>query len=71
MTVPFTLQSSSPTSSGFALTTPDEDITKAIYDIIGKCLMLPDEDKHPFAYTGLVHNYNGIQVKQPLCFYLL
>ena len=48
----------------FALASPDEDIAKAIYDIIGKPLTLPGEDKPPFAYMGLVDDYNGIQVKQ-------
>ena len=48
----------------FALASPDEDIAKAIYDIIGQRLTLPGEDKPPFAYMGLVDDYNGVQVKQ-------
>ena len=48
----------------FSLASPDEDIAKAIYDIIGQRLMLPGEDKPPFAYMGLVNDYNGVQVEQ-------
>ena len=48
----------------FALASPDKDIAKAIYDIIGKRLTLPGEDKPPFAYMGLVDDYNGVQVEQ-------
>ena len=48
----------------FALASPDEDIAKMIYDIIGKRLMLPGEDKPPFAYMGLVDDYNGVQIKE-------
>ena len=42
----------------FALASPDEATAKAIYDIIGKRLMLPGEDKPPFAYMGLVDDCN-------------
>ena len=38
----------------YALASPDKEIAKAIYDTIGKRLMLPGEDKPPFAYMGLV-----------------
>ena len=50
----------------FALASPDEDMSKAIYDIIGKRLTLPGEDKPPFAYMGFVDDYNGVQVEQSL-----
>ena len=48
----------------FALASPDESIAKAIYDVIGNRLTLPGEDKPPFAYIGLVDDYNGVQVEQ-------
>ena len=44
----------------FALASPDESIAKAIYEIIGKRLTLPGEDKPPFAYMGRVEDYNGV-----------
>ena len=52
----------------FALASPDEATAKAIYDIIGQRLTLPGEDKPPFAYMSLVHDYNGVQVEQLLHF---
>ena len=47
-----------------SLSSPNEDIAIAIYDIIGKRLMLPGEDKPRLACMGLVDNYNGVQAKQ-------
>ena len=35
-----------------------------IYNIIGASLRLPKEDKDPFAYLGLVSDFNGIDVTQ-------
>ena len=37
---------------------------KEIYNIIGASLCLPKEDKDPFAYLGLVEDYNGIDIYQ-------
>ena len=41
-----------------------EETAKEIYDIIGASLQLPEEDKDPFAYLGLVEDYNGIDIYQ-------
>ena len=48
----------------FALACDKEDTAKEIYQLIGASLRLPKEDKDPFAYLGLVEDYNGIDVHQ-------
>jgi hypothetical protein len=48
----------------FALACKQEETAKAIYKHIGQKLRLPKEDKDPFSYLGLIHDFNGIDVKQ-------
>lgn len=44
--------------------TPSEASTKEIFDLIGKALKLPSEDKIPFKYLCLVEDFNGIDIHQ-------
>ena len=44
----------------FAMACDNEETAKVIYNIIGASLRLPKEDKDPFAYLGLIEDYNGI-----------
>ena len=39
----------------FVLARPSEDIAKAIYDIIGALLILPDDEEPPFASKTRLH----------------
>ena len=48
----------------FAFACNDEATAIEIYDIIGKQLRLPNENKDPFTYLGLVKDFNGIDVEQ-------
>ena len=48
----------------FALACKEEDIAKDIYDRIGKALQTEKEEEPPFAYLGLVTDFNGIDIKQ-------
>ena len=48
----------------FALACDKEDTAKEIYSIIGSKLKLPKEPKDPFAYLGLITDFNGIDVTQ-------
>ena len=48
----------------FSLACDNEETAIEIYNIIGASLRLPKEDKDPFAYLGLVSDFNGIDVTQ-------
>jgi hypothetical protein len=48
----------------FALACNEEETAKEIYKIIGSKLKLPNEPKDPFAYLGLINDFNGIDVAQ-------
>ena len=48
----------------FALACTNEALANKIYDIIGKKLQLPKEDKPPFAKMGLINDFNGIDIAQ-------
>ena len=48
----------------FSLASPDEELAKRIYDIIGKKLQLSSEDSPPFKYLGLQREFNGIELSQ-------
>lgn len=48
----------------FAIACNDECTAKEIYGIIGSKLRLPNEPKDPFAYLGLIKDFNGIDVTQ-------
>jgi len=48
----------------FAVACPNEDLTKCLYDQIGKALQLPSEDTPPFKYLGLIKDFNGLDVAQ-------
>ena len=44
----------------FAFASPNYEIAKAIYGIIGNHLKLPGEEEPSFAYTELVDDYNSV-----------
>ena len=48
----------------FSLACDDESTAIEIYGIIGAKLRLPKEEKDPFAYLGLVKDFNGIDITQ-------
>ena len=48
----------------FALACKEESTAKEIYDKIGKKLQTEKETEPPFAYLGLVKDFNGIDVHQ-------
>ena len=48
----------------FALACTNQLIADKIFDIIGRKLQLPKEDKPPFAKLGLINDFNGIDVSQ-------
>ena len=48
----------------FSIACDNESTAKEIYNIIGSKLRLPKEDKDPFAYLGLITDFNGIDVTQ-------
>ncbi|KAG7373304.1 reverse transcriptase RNA-dependent DNA polymerase [Nitzschia inconspicua] len=48
----------------FSIACDDESIAIEIYDIIGRKLQLPGEDKPPFKYLGLQTDYNGLDIEQ-------
>ena len=48
----------------FALASPDENIAKEIYKIIGEWIKFPSEKGPSFEYLGLMHDYNGVKVEQ-------
>ena len=48
----------------FALASPDENIAKEIYKIIGDRIKFPSEKSPPFEYLGLMNDYNGVKVEQ-------
>ena len=48
----------------FAIACKDESTAKEIYAIIGSKLKLPNEPKDPFAYLGLIKDFNGINITQ-------
>ena len=50
--------------NNFALVCTNQALADKIFDIIGKKLQLPKEDKPPFAKMGLIHDFNGMDVLQ-------
>ena len=48
----------------FSLSCPNEALARKIYDIIGRRLQLEHETKPPFAYFGLLTEYNGVSITQ-------
>ena len=48
----------------FSIACRYEETAKAIYDVIGKALQLPNESSPPFKYLGLQTDFNGIDVEQ-------
>ena len=47
-----------------AISSPNEEIAKEIFDIIGRKLQLRHESSPPFEYLGLINDFNGIDVNQ-------
>ena len=48
----------------FSIACDEESTAKEIYKTIGSKLRLPKENKDPFAYLGLITDFNGIDVTQ-------
>ena len=48
----------------FALACKDEETAVNIYDQIGKALQTESETSPPFAYLGLINDFNGVDISQ-------
>jgi hypothetical protein len=48
----------------FALACEEESVAKDIFDKIGRALQTEKETVPPFAYLGLVQDFNGVDIKQ-------
>lgn len=48
----------------FALAAPSSQVAQKIYATMGTVLQLPSEDQPPFAYLGLIKDFNGVDVQQ-------
>jgi len=48
----------------FAVACTNEDLTKRLYEQIGKALQLRSENTPPFKHLGLIQDFNGLDIAQ-------